>query len=208
MLSKLDTAQGAAEEDEDEVLEEIADVVCEAGLPQFARLAPPISQRLLPTDLHSLLNPETFDFKLVTVDGRAQLDQQYTQGQETDLSPLATATSLLPSFALKEIQVLERLQGKHITKVLVDGQERCCKISSRLTQAAVQREFNCLTQILAANVESLIRVPKLVGLVYATIDDGNSQVVGIIEEYIHSSLGHSTLRRIDEQNAAQLQKPK
>lgn len=213
LLQKLDNAQRAGDVDEDEVMDEIADVVCEAGLPQFEQLAPPnptdrTKARTGLTDLYSFLHPETFYFQLVTIEGRAQIVRQHKPGREAQLFPLETATSALPTFAMRDIQVLQTLRGTRITKVLVKGQERCCKISSNITQSAVQREFDCLNQVMAANVGSLIRVPKLVGLVHAPYNCHNGQVVGIIEEYIHSPPGYSTLRRIDGQNVAESQKAK
>lgn len=41
---------------------------------------------------------------------------------------------------------------------------------------------------------SLIRAPKLVGLVHAPINRYHNKVVNIIEEFIHSPLSYSTLR--------------
>ena len=109
LLQKLDHAQRGSWSDEDEVLEEIADVVCESGLELFEQLAPPKLQAHLPIDLYSLLHPEIFYFQLVTLNSQAQLVRQYHQDLEAILSLLETATSALPTFSIRDIQVLETL---------------------------------------------------------------------------------------------------
>ncbi|CZS90903.1 uncharacterized protein RAG0_01781 [Rhynchosporium agropyri] len=189
-------------------MEEIADVVCEAGIPEFEQLAPPNPQKSLPTDLSSFLYPESFYFQLVTIEGRAQIVRKDHPAPEGQLCPLETAASTLPTFAMGEIQVLQTFRGRHITKVLVKGQERCCKISSNMTQSAVQREFDCPSQVMAADAGNLMSVPKLVGLVRAPSNNHNDQVVGIIEDFIQSRPGSSTLRSINGQNVSESQKAK
>ncbi|XMA12745.1 hypothetical protein WAI453_005536 [Rhynchosporium graminicola] len=99
-------------------MEEIADVVCEAGIPEFEQLAPPNPQKSLPTDLSSFLYPESFYFQLVTIEGRAQIVRKDHPAPEGQLCPLETAASTLPTFAMGEIQVLQTFRGRHITKVL------------------------------------------------------------------------------------------
>lgn len=211
LLQKFDNAQRSGDDDEEEeVMEEIADVVCLAGLPHFSELAPPKPQRPLLADLYSFLHPESFYFQLVTINGRAQIVRQDNPGLNTQLFfSINIGTSALPTFAMRDIQVLKKLRGSYITKVLVEGQERCCKISNNMTQAAVQREFDCLSQVMAAaNIKSPFRVPKLVGLIHAPGDHHNGQVVGIIEEFIDSAPGYSTLQRTGRQNVSESQKRK
>ncbi|CZT12729.1 uncharacterized protein RCO7_10906 [Rhynchosporium graminicola] len=61
---------------------------------------------------------------------------------------------------------------------------------------------------MAADAGNLMRVPKLVGLVRAPSNNLNDQVVGIIEEFIQSRPGSSTLRSINGQNVSESQKAK
>lgn len=65
-------------------------------------------------------------------------------------------------------------------KVLVDGQEACCKIADDRNREAVEGEFISLKQMSDAGLASSIRVPKLLDLVQSKSND----VVRILEEYI------------------------
>ncbi|TVY51672.1 hypothetical protein LCER1_G008745 [Lachnellula cervina] len=102
----------------------------------------------------------------------------------------------LPKFSSDNIQVLEKIQGEgEITRVLVDGLERCCKSAEPFNWAAVAREADCLWKIARSKHALSIRVPKLTGLVTSA---DNGRTIGILEEYIPTDLKDlSTLRDVD-----------
>jgi len=202
LLRRLDAAQQSGDEEEgDAIREEIADAVCETGLSIFELRAPPSKRSSLTIDLNSFLHPETIHLQLATKDGRVQMIEQQEKPLEGQHFALSTFDTNLPRVSPNVIQVLQSLRRKDILKVLVNGQERCCKIASNVTQQAVQRELDCLSKLSSTSHGSFMRVPKLVGLVQATRD---GPIIGIIEEYIYSTFGtnYPTLQRIDTHNVA------
>src|SRR6266480_4022953 len=89
-------------------------------------------------------------------------------------------------------------------KVLVDGQERCCKIADCRTREAVERELHALRRIPDACLALSVRVPKLLGLVRSKRND----IIGILEEYIQPSAEPSTLRRVNVEAIAESRRRK
>ncbi|KAH8805502.1 hypothetical protein F5884DRAFT_860107 [Xylogone sp. PMI_703] len=178
-----------------EIQDEIGDVVCEAGLSLFKKLAPH-KHDIYPANLDSLLNPEAFYFQLITVDGRSQIVKSEDEVQETQQFILQILDSSLPRFCAKDIQVLKRFRANFIAKVVVEQKERCCKIAGRITRKAVQREFDCLSRTSSVDLGARrLRVPKLVGLVTSR----TGAIIGILEEFICSNpcTQRSTLRGIE-----------
>lgn len=191
------------DEDEDEIdaaQQEIDDIIYIVGKPIFARLAPPLATGGQFGNLHSLLYPETISFRFATINGKAELLKQdcdsYLEQNHPPL-PLQINNDLgLPKFSSDNIQVLEKIQGEgEITRVLVDGLERCCKSAEPFNWAAVAREADCLWKIARSKYALSIRVPKLTGLVTSA---DNGRTIGILEEYIPTDLKDlSTLRDVD-----------
>jgi serine/threonine protein kinase len=199
LLKRLSAALKSADENEEfAVQEEIADVVCETRLPTFKQLAPSLKISSSLIDLHSFLYPETFYFQLVTINGKLHIVERDDGTLEAREFTLNAPDSRLPRIRSQDIQVLKSFRNKNITKVLVHGHERCCKIAGRMTEQAVPREFDCLRKIYAADIRYL-RVPKLVGLVQSS---SNGAVIGILEEYIYTppEIGQKTLQHIDVKN--------
>ncbi|KAH6661853.1 hypothetical protein B0J14DRAFT_611543 [Halenospora varia] len=206
LLQRLDAAlQSGDEEEGDAIREEIADLVCEAGLSMFELRAPPSEGSSSTIDLDSFLHPETIHLQLVTKNGPVQIIEQQEKPLEGQHLALNVVNSNLPRVSPKAIQVLQPLRRKDIVKVLVNGQERCCKIASNVTHQAVQRELDCLSKVSSTSHGSFIRVPKLVGLVQTSRD---GPIIGIIEEYIYSTFGtnYPTLQGIDMHNVMHTRK--
>lgn len=207
LLKRLGAALKLRDDEEQIAIEEeIADIVCETGLPTFERLAPLVKSSPSLPDLHSFLHPGTFSFQLVTVHGKPQIVKRKGGALKAQEFTLHVFHSSLPRICSRDIQILKPLRNKNITKVLVHGQERCCKIADRITEQAVQREFDCLSKIALANLGSL-RVPKLVGLVQSPSNDA---IIGILEEYICPlpEIGQRTLRRMDIENITDVRRAK
>lgn len=186
------------EEEEEAVQQEIEDIIYDVGRPIFARLAPPAATGARLENLHSLLYPETLSFRFATINGKAEiLEQDFHAEQNYPLPPIKINNDLgLPKYSSKDIQVLEKIQGQgEITRVLVDGQERCCKSGEPFNREAVEREFDCFRKIARSQHALSIRIPKLTGLVTSA---DNGPTIGILEEYIPTDLKDlPTLREVD-----------
>lgn len=206
LLKRLDAAIESQDELEIEnIQEEIADIVCEACQPIFRQLAPMVEGGCEDMDLHSFLNPETCHLQLVTVDGKAKMiSREGAQALKPPQHGLRITDNGLPRFPSWEIRVLQQFTGKTIVKVLVDGQERCCKIADDRTREAVEREFVSLKRISDAELTSSIRVPKLLGLVRSKSND----VVGILEEYIQPGPEASNLQQFNIETVAKSRRRK
>ncbi|KAK5257375.1 hypothetical protein LTR16_000856 [Cryomyces antarcticus] len=206
LLKQLDAAMESQDEIEMEIIqEEIADVVCEACQPVFQQLAPLVEGGSGQMNLQSFLNPETFLLQLVTMDGKAKIiRREGVQATTTSQYGLKTIDKSLPRIYSREIQVLEQFVRKTIMKVLVDGQERCCKIGDDLTRGAVQRELVSLKEISDAGLAYSIRVPKLLGLIRSK----SNEVIRILEDYIQPSLEASNLRQFNIETIAKSRRRK
>lgn len=197
------------EEEEEAVQQEIEDIIYDVGRPIFARLAPPVARGSRLENLHSLLYPETLSFRFATINGKAEiLEQDFDAEQYYPPPPIKINDDLgLPRYCSKDVQVLEKIQGQgEITRVLVDGQERCCKSGEPFNWEAVEREFDCLCKIARSQHASSIRTPKLTGLVTSA---DNGQIVGILEEIIPTDLKDlPTLREVDASIVAESRRRK
>ncbi|RDL39151.1 Uncharacterized protein BP5553_03491 [Venustampulla echinocandica] len=193
LITRYEAAcQDEDEDEEDAAQQEIDDMIYTVGKPIFARLASPIAK--------NLLYPETIFMRSATINGKAGiLEQEHGSHPEQNHPPppLQINNDLgLPKFSSNDIQVLENFMGQgEITRVLVDGQERCCKSGGPFNWEAVAREADCLWKVARSEHALSIRVPKLTGLVTSA---DNGQTIGILEEYIPTDLKDlSTLRDVD-----------
>ena len=81
LISRFDAT---ADEDIEAITHEIEKIVYEAGKSIWDQLARPLTDEEKPSDLHSLLYPESFRFLFTTNDGKAEL---ITDGNEEDVFP-------------------------------------------------------------------------------------------------------------------------
>lgn len=182
-----DDDDGLADQAQDEIL----DLLLEVGWRAFRAVAPAIPQQnrisnlTCTKNLHAELNPETFYFRLVMDQGNAEIVQSdpSTKSGPSYLK-LKDGTCNLPRYPSREITVTEKVFGTagYIAEVLVAGLEMCCKIVTRATVKAVQREYDCLQQIMISRRRTSIPVPKLLGLV---VDDDRN-IIGILEDLIRN----------------------
>jgi serine/threonine protein kinase len=179
------------DEDGDEIQaaqDEIGLIVYGAGKSIWTQLAPPLPEGEKPLDLHSHLYPETFTFRFITNNGKAELIPHEIEGFEAyDHDPRPNMKIIndmgLPQYSSKDICVLETLVGQegYITRVLVEGREMCCKAGEEAFSHGIEREFDCLRKVARSELVDSIRVPRLLGLVTSA---ETGMVIGILEEYV------------------------
>ncbi|KAF2798927.1 hypothetical protein K505DRAFT_321552 [Melanomma pulvis-pyrius CBS 109.77] len=177
----LDELQGARDDDEKEsnLMNNISNSIQALSEPVMRDLAPSSPNQKL--DLHTCLNPPTFTFQVATVNGTATLIRRTKDFEDTRVPKtldIASVKTDLPLINSTDIEVVKDLYSRRVFKVLVNGQERCCKIAGTFFHDSIQREFDALQQILDADIQ----VPHLKGIVKGK----NGDLIGIITEYIDS----------------------
>jgi hypothetical protein len=167
--------------------DEIGLIVYKAGKSIWIQLAPPLPNGERPSDLHSYLYPETFNFRFITNNGKAELIRYEIEDFEAhDHDPRPGMKIInnigLPQYSSKDICVLETLVGQgYITRVLVEGREMCCKAGDEAFSRGIEREFDCLCKVARSEIVNSIRVPRLLGLVTSA---ETGLIIGILEEYL------------------------
>jgi tRNA A-37 threonylcarbamoyl transferase component Bud32 len=177
----------------DDIIDEVLDVILDTGKPLFAQgttlpTASP-SQQLL----HSLLYPETHNFRLETINSKptifpikpnefyAILEAQPNCDADSDFQ----IDDDLPQYSSKEIRVVESFVGSGVvSRVLVNGQEMLCKARRKgLLDPSLERELASLQKIKKAcsSTSRSIRVPGLLGYVKHA---EHGHVIGLLREWI------------------------
>ena len=178
-------------EEAEAIVSELLGAIVETGSPIFDHLAPPPpSAAATSSDLHTLLFPEQFFFRLRGLRGNANLiyDVKYARENIVVYSPFSVCqlsidkSCGLPRYSTTDIRVLENLANNfNVALVTVDGQSMCSKTRNVHCEDAAQRELDCLWKITTSYSGTSLRVPKLLGLI--EVPDGK-KVVGFLEEYI------------------------
>ncbi|KAK0099616.1 hypothetical protein ONS96_008116 [Cadophora gregata f. sp. sojae] len=186
IISKYESMddEGEAEEAIEAFQEEIQDIVYEAGRSIWTQLAPPLPDGPEPSDLHSLLYPETFYFRFVTNNGKAELIPHEMERAPYDVRfGMKIVNDMeLPQYSSKDIRVLETIFGhSYIAQVSVEGKKMCCKSGDDASWRTMEREFNCLRKVARSHLADSIRVPRLLGLVTSA---ETGLFIGILEEHI------------------------
>ncbi|KAI1745455.1 hypothetical protein F4680DRAFT_103804 [Xylaria scruposa] len=183
LILKFDSTDDEDDDAFDAVQKEIEAIVYEAGGSIWTRLAPPGSNETQLTDLHTLLHPETFHFRFVTNDGKAELIPHQIDEVSHDPFGMNIVNDMeLPEYSSKDVRVLDTLVGEgYITKVSVAGREMCCKSGDDAYWESIEREFDCLRKVARSHLAKSIRVPKLLGLVTSA---ETGEIIGVLEEYI------------------------
>ncbi|KAL2073758.1 hypothetical protein VTL71DRAFT_11084 [Oculimacula yallundae] len=193
-------------EDDEEIVQEaqdaILDLIFDVGWQQFRAIAPPILEgdscpEIATRSLHSEINPETYYFRLVVIEGQVEMVQEPPpQPQPNSFHlDLKDDTLDLPRYSSRDITVTRKLMGLgYIAKVIIRGLDMCCKIATAQTFKAVQREYDCLRQIAVSKSAVSIPAPKLLGLV---VDDDGA-VIGILEKFIENKGTLSDIIKSDE----------
>lgn len=181
-LKRLDGALESKDPLEvDTTIEEISGFVATLCQPMFQEFAPIIGDESQVLDLDSCLNPETYKLQLITIDGKPKVircnGNSIIHSMFSGLHVRTTAVNLgLPKFSPKQVKVLEKYKGTSIMKVSAGGRVMCCKVADDRTHLAIDREFRCLQQISAADLDCPLRIPKLCGV----IGSGNDNLLGIL----------------------------
>jgi len=150
LISKFDCMD---DEDEEQVLatqDEIGTIVYEARKSTWTQLAPLLPDGEKPSDIHSLLYPETFPFLFIKNNGEAGLiAHEIEEAHFHDRFGMKIVNDMrLPRYSSKDIRVMETLVGQgYITQVLVEGREMCCKSSDDAFWQGIEREFDCLRKV-------------------------------------------------------------
>lgn len=184
LISKFDSLDDEDGDKIQAIQEEIEIIVYEAGRSIWTQLAPPLPDRPELSDLHSLLYPETFFFRFVTNNGKAELvPHESEESNYHDRFGMKIVNDMgIPQYSSKDIRVLETLVGQgYIAQVLVDGKEMCCKSGDDAFWQGIEREFDCLSKVARSQLANSIRVPRLLGLVTSA---ETGLIIGILEEYI------------------------
>ncbi|KAI1331022.1 hypothetical protein F5Y16DRAFT_361953 [Xylariaceae sp. FL0255] len=170
---------------------EIESIIYKTGGSIWDDLAPSFSEGKELNDLHTLLYPETFKLRFVTIDGKGELELELVPHElgtdknflENDLPGKIVNDIELPEYSSRDVVVLDSLKGPkgYITKVLVGGRVMCCKAGKTAFHQGIEREFDCLRNIAVSKLARTLRVPQLLGLV-TSADSGD--VIGLLEEFI------------------------
>ncbi|KAK4452212.1 hypothetical protein QBC34DRAFT_321442, partial [Podospora aff. communis PSN243] len=201
LLTKATTADGDEYED---LLDEILDIILDAGKAVFRRVAPPsTAPSPCGQDLHSLLYPETFHFRLKSVDNKPTIvpipekdayaaEFPFDQKVESDFQ----IDNELPQYSSREIQVLETFVGSGVvSRVLVKDQEMLCKArNSGLLDGSLERELSSLQTIKALSKGSTsIRIPRLIAYIKHA---ENGHIIGLLREWIPSGIRGGRLKEV------------
>lgn len=193
-------ASGDADDEEyEELVDEILEVILEAGKPIF-KAAAMLHLRLdSARDLHTALYPTTLHFQLLENDGKAVIiptesSEAYTlpvdgAGYDSAEEDELGIDTTLPCYLTKEITTLETFAeggGHAAIRVLVNGKEMFCKAlasAGGLVGSSVGRELECLQKVRTLPPEHgvMIRIPQLLGYVRHA-DTG--RVVGFLRQWV------------------------
>ena len=189
----------------DDIVDEVLDVIFDAGKPLFAQ-GPPLpapgpSHQLL----HSLLYPETLNFRLETIDSKPRIipinpDEAYADFEpqsDWDIDSEFHIDGDLPQYSSREIRVLETFVGTGaVSRVLVNSQEMLCKARrTGLLDPSLERELASLQKVEKAcsSASRSIRVPRLLGYVKHAEDE---HIIGLLREWIPFGVLGGRLRDI------------
>ncbi|KAI1176343.1 hypothetical protein F4777DRAFT_271409 [Nemania sp. FL0916] len=192
LISKFDRT---IEENKDKIWDvqwDIQKVIYEAGGSLWDELAPPLNETEHPRlDLYTVIYPETFSFRFITKDGKAELIRLLESRFYDDPFGLKiTDDTGLPQYPSKDVHILETLPGLGcIAKVSVGGEEMCCKSGNDIDRA-LEREFECLRKVAQSPLAPSIRVPELLGLITKSEEEPEI-IIGILEEYIPTGTIHT-----------------
>lgn len=184
----------------DIIIEEISGFVATLCQPIFKEFASATQDESKVLDLDSCINPETYKLQLMTIDGKPKVIRCNSNDSDIIHStfsgpPVRTTAAYLnlPKFPSKQVKVLEKYKGTSIMKVSARGRVMCFKMADDRTHLAIDREFRCLQQISAADLDPPLRIPKLCGV----IGSANDSFLGILITNITPNLETPRLSLID-----------
>ncbi|KFY58857.1 hypothetical protein V496_05923 [Pseudogymnoascus sp. VKM F-4515 (FW-2607)] len=131
--------------------------------------------------LHTLMYPKVINLQVVTKEGKLMAIKR-DDLPIYDLHPPITDPRILnislPHYQVSTIQVIANLFST-VYKVTVDGEIMCAKLARESTHDSICDDINKLYEIQSANFPSVVRVPRLIGLV-----ESHTGIVGYLMAYI------------------------
>ncbi|KGQ09556.1 hypothetical protein BBAD15_g5107 [Beauveria bassiana D1-5] len=208
IIHLLNNAVIAADEDYEELINEVLDVILPAGETFFSEAAPPGRQKPCATrDLHSLLYPESLDFRLQTIDGKATMfrispDEGVALPDtppEPRLDTVFQPNDQLTCYSAKDISVHDIFVcGNGIVgRVHIDGRDMLCKARrAGLWDVGLERELVTLQSIqeAIARTNITIRAPSLHGYI---IHAHSGAVIGLLRQWVPPSSYGKSLRDVN-----------
>ncbi|KGQ04905.1 hypothetical protein BBAD15_g9841 [Beauveria bassiana D1-5] len=208
IIGLLSQAVIAADEDYDDVINEALDVLLLVGRSSFSQAAPPMRQpHSTAQDLQSMLYPESLNFRLQTINGKAQIFQiRADEGvalpdtpPEPRLDTIFQPDHQLSCYSSEDIlvQYIFVSGSGIVVRVHVDGRDLLCKASrAGLWDSGLEQELVALQSIQGAIARTgvTIRAPCL----YAYVIHAHSKaIIGLLRQWVPSSSRGKTLRDIN-----------
>ncbi|KAJ3461264.1 hypothetical protein MRS44_009817 [Fusarium solani] len=177
MIRLVNEAILADYEEYDAITDQIYDIIMDLGRIPFSQIAP-LSTTAPSKDLHSLLYPETLDYRLQTI---------------------ARKATIFPIDPEEDVHVQEVLVSGYgaVCKARVGPQTMLCKAHSQgLENPSLERELVAMQKIWNAGSGPAvnIRVPHLQG--YVTFADSRD-IIGLLRDWVQPSSSGSTLQDMD-----------
>ncbi|KAJ4196140.1 hypothetical protein NW767_009600 [Fusarium falciforme] len=196
----------ADDEEYNAITDQICDIILDLGRIPFSQIAP-LNTTLPNKDLHSLLYPETLNYRLQTVDGKATIfpidPEESVSVPNTGPNPAVVtefqAIKTMPRYSSRDLHVQEVLVSGYgtVCKARVGSQTMLCQAHSQgLENPSLERELVAMQKIWDAcsGPAVNIRVPHLQG--YVTFADSRD-IIGLLRDWVLPSSYGSTLRDMD-----------
>jgi hypothetical protein len=189
LLSRYSQADDDDINELENIERDILDIIYKAGWQKFKRIAPtiPPSQKCpsigFTENLHLDLNRETFHFKLISVGEKEEITESFPSNPGLPLLDVRGDALGLSRYSSRDIVTISKLPSTgFVAKICVGELVMCCKILTAKYLKAVQREYDCLSQIMLADNGTSIPTPRLLGLV---VDDDGA-MIGILQTFIEN----------------------
>ncbi|KAM0425954.1 hypothetical protein ACHAPT_008893 [Fusarium lateritium] len=190
------------------VVDNIAETIMDIGAVPFSKIAPPLTVPFFPpTDLHSTLYRELFNFRLQTIGGKElifpispeEADKVRTEYEpDPNLSFELPGGIELPKYSSRDIMIQEEYFGGILSagKARVGSQTLFCKaFASGINNMDLDKEVVTPHKIYqaCANAGIQIRIPLLKG--YAVHADSGA-ILGFLRDFVHPGHYGGTLSEI------------
>ncbi|KFZ05902.1 hypothetical protein V501_07915 [Pseudogymnoascus sp. VKM F-4519 (FW-2642)] len=131
--------------------------------------------------LHTLMYPKVTNLQVITKEGK-RMAVKRDDLPILDFHPPITDPRVLdislPHYEAATIQVVANLFST-VCKVTINGEIMCAKLTRESTHDSISDEINKLYEIQTSNFPSVVRVPRLMGLV-----ESHTGIVGFLMAYI------------------------
>lgn len=170
-------------EESDRASKEILVDVLKAARPLMESLAPETQDMTPNASFHSVMYPEIIKLQIVTKQRQLLAIKDDNLPTFVFHPPITDSQLLglgLPTHDVSDIELLGDLY-MYTYKVRVDGQIMCAKVTRSAPHESISDEIRKLHQIQTTKFDSLVRVPKINGII--TSDTG---IIGFLIDYIPS----------------------